>query len=308
MKRLYFVLFFILIYCVADHYCYAKQVNYVTWCNEKIFPIDNATLPDISPDGKKMVFLKRNTKLNELYVSNIDGTNIKILLSDRLGDYISPKWSPDGQKIVYLKNSGFQMWIINADGSNNKPITPDKYELMNPTWWPSGKKIVYFRGIRFSYDEGEDRGGVGLRVLTLENNTDIPLGGLELSGPVAFSNDGRTLVLLQDQELICLNLDGTIKEKKQIHTPLSKGVETIVWTPDGRYIVLNNLLYICATGEEVQFLPDSLVKFSEEGKPDLDGPNAITLSNDGKKIAFVMKYRSKGVYRSKIKTMDIIWK
>ena len=50
------------------------------------------------------------------------------------------------------------------------------------------------------------------------------------------------------------------------------------------------------------------MRYKETGKPDLVGPKSITLSKDGKKVAFVMEQPNTKIYRARIKIMDLTWK
>src|SRR5258708_3029378 len=62
-----------------------------------------------------------------------------------------PQISPDGQRIVYVR--GFadimtdrrcsNLWIINADGSNNRPLTSGVRNDGNPRWSPDGTRMAY---------------------------------------------------------------------------------------------------------------------------------------------------------------------
>lgn len=62
-----------------------------------------------------------------------------------------PQISPDGQRVVYVR--GFadimtdrrcsNLWIINADGSNNRPLTSGVHNDGNPRWSPDGTRLAY---------------------------------------------------------------------------------------------------------------------------------------------------------------------
>ncbi|HXG65840.1 MAG TPA: S9 family peptidase [Blastocatellia bacterium] len=62
-----------------------------------------------------------------------------------------PQISPDGKKIIYVR--GFSdimsdtrysnLWIINFDGSDNRPLTTGNYNDSSPRWSPDGSKIAY---------------------------------------------------------------------------------------------------------------------------------------------------------------------
>ncbi len=72
---------------------------------------------DISPDGKKIVFLKSGKK--GLYIKNVDGTGTETLFYD--GHAMSPDWSPDGSKIVFTSARDGHREIYVLDVKTMKP-------------------------------------------------------------------------------------------------------------------------------------------------------------------------------------------
>jgi Ca2+-binding RTX toxin-like protein len=56
-------------------------------------------------------------------------------------------YSPDGSKFVFIRrySSSSNLWIANADGTNQHEITSDLAEDMNPVWSPDGTKILFSR-------------------------------------------------------------------------------------------------------------------------------------------------------------------
>ncbi len=67
-------------------------------------------------------------------------------------EYVSsPQISPDGSKIVYLRNffdimtdkRYTDLWIINFNGTENRPLTTGKRNDFSPVWSPDGKKLLY---------------------------------------------------------------------------------------------------------------------------------------------------------------------
>ncbi|MCR9227413.1 MAG: S9 family peptidase [Flavobacteriaceae bacterium] len=67
-------------------------------------------------------------------------------------EYVSdPQISPDGSKIIYVRNfkdvmtdrNLSNLWIINYDGSNNRPLTTGNHNDFSPKWSHDGKKIVF---------------------------------------------------------------------------------------------------------------------------------------------------------------------
>ncbi len=67
-------------------------------------------------------------------------------------EYISdPQISPDGSKIVYVRNfkdimtdkNLSNLWIINADGTDNRPLTTGNQSDFYPRWSNTGDKMIY---------------------------------------------------------------------------------------------------------------------------------------------------------------------
>ena len=62
-----------------------------------------------------------------------------------------PQISPDGTKIVYVRNfkdimtdkNLSNLWIVNFDGSNNRPLTTGNQNDSNPRWSHDGQKIAF---------------------------------------------------------------------------------------------------------------------------------------------------------------------
>src|SRR6056297_1081486 len=67
-------------------------------------------------------------------------------------EYVSdPQISPDGSRIVYVRNfkdimtdqNHSNLWMVNFDGSDNKPLTTGNQSDTYPRWSHDGKKIIF---------------------------------------------------------------------------------------------------------------------------------------------------------------------
>jgi len=67
-------------------------------------------------------------------------------------EYVSePQISPDGSQVVYIRNfkdimtdrNLSNLWLVNADGSNNRPLTTGNHNVGAPRWSHDGTKIAY---------------------------------------------------------------------------------------------------------------------------------------------------------------------
>jgi Tol biopolymer transport system component len=116
--------------------------------------------PSWSPDGTKLVFIsdRGGQRKSEIWVVNVDGsglvrltTNVQ-LSSDGQGPVYgwdtNPSWSPDGSRIAFVSTqAGFpdtELYVMNADGSNQTRLTDNPNDERTPTWSPDSQKIGFY--------------------------------------------------------------------------------------------------------------------------------------------------------------------
>ena len=84
-----------------------------------------------------------------IYVMNDNGRNIRRLTDNQFWEY-SPCWSPDGTQIAFDRNlekdiQKFQLFIMDADGTNQQQLTHDGQGDRNDlsTWSPDGRYLAF---------------------------------------------------------------------------------------------------------------------------------------------------------------------
>jgi Tol biopolymer transport system component len=124
----------------------------------------NDKWPTWSPDGQRIAFASDpddvgGDNLYEVYVSNaLSGKQANLTYSVTWDDY--PAWSPDGQKIAFTKISArfldcgicvgeSEIYVMDADGSNQTRLTTNRADDTFPTWSPDGQKIAFQRSPDF---------------------------------------------------------------------------------------------------------------------------------------------------------------
>jgi TolB protein len=79
------------------------------------------SMPDFSPDGRRIAFTSNRDQQGEIYVMNSDGSGQK-RLTRRAGDDWAPDYSPDGRRIAFMQLPG-TIWTMNDDGSGLRKLT-----------------------------------------------------------------------------------------------------------------------------------------------------------------------------------------
>jgi dipeptidyl aminopeptidase/acylaminoacyl peptidase len=80
----------------------------------------------------------------QIFTKNLDTGEVQQLT--HTGNNDSPIWSPDGTEILYLSwvdKDTPNLFLMEADGSNQRPVLLSSDSQSNPDWAPDGKKISF---------------------------------------------------------------------------------------------------------------------------------------------------------------------
>ena len=113
--------------------------------------------PDWSPNGQKIVFTSHaitdnhtNSTTAEIYAINADGIGKPERLTNNSEEERASSWSPDGRRIVFMcrrGGSGFEICVMNADGTGQVQLTDNDVFEGTPVWSPDGRKIMFHRPV-----------------------------------------------------------------------------------------------------------------------------------------------------------------
>ena len=266
-------------------------------------------------------------------------------------EYISdPQISPDGKQVVYIRNfkdvmtdkNLSNLWIVNFDGTQNRPLTTGNTSDNSPSWSPDGKKLLFKSNM-----DGKMRLYLmwldSKQPLVISNSNDLPgaISWSPNSDLLAFSKfvekenaspikmpkkpeganwneapkyitemnyraDGAGYLKSGNTQLFIVSIDGHTP-RQLTFSPYDHGAP--VWSKDGK-----SLYFSANLGEDYELDPLN----SEIHKLDLadakitvltnrQGPdNNPTLSADGKKIAYLgFDDKLQGYQLSQLYTMNI---
>ena len=177
----------------------------------------------ISPNGKTIVFTSVRDGDLDIYTMKIDGTHIQ-RLTNTIGYDGGAFFSPDNRRIVYRANhpkteedlqtyqdllkknlvepSNLEIFIMNADGSNQQQITHNGASNFAPYFHPDDRRIIFSSSFSSKTANAEKKGrpsfhlyvvnedGTGLEQITVQGHFN--------SFPM-FSPDGTKLVWISDR-------------------------------------------------------------------------------------------------------------
>jgi Tol biopolymer transport system component len=101
--------------------------------------------PNWSPDGKTIIFVRDKGEPksfdNDIFKVDVATREVTGPLTDNDVQDGNPVWSPDGSQIAFYRaleasaTTGFHIWIMNADGSGQEDLMPDRPgRNLDPMW------------------------------------------------------------------------------------------------------------------------------------------------------------------------------
>lgn len=222
----------------------------------------------LSPDGKKIVFLDRDTE--NLFIINIDGTDKKELFA--YSSYLGYDWMPDGKGLVYCFQG--KLHILDLDSASSKTIT-ENFLLSSPEVSPDGKKVIAFSSFGVARTTS---------LITIDGQVDTILRGREF-GQYSWSSDSKKITHIgpyatsSGREISIYDIE--TKQKTIIATGFNP-----TWRPNTDEILYtvyteneSRLNLINSNGSQLRTIIDQYSPFQPSWHP--DGSKIVFVNSNG---------------------------
>ncbi|MDE0427001.1 MAG: hypothetical protein OXN25_19280 [Candidatus Poribacteria bacterium] len=191
------------------------------------------------PTTAKIAFVSRGINPSGIYQSNIymmnpDGSDLVNLISKSRSRGINHiAWEPSGQRILFCSDhkGKHDIHIMNADGTDAKPVFTEPRYRVEPTWSPDGKRIAYVASAQ----------PMGRSLYIASTNGQFGKSIVQVGirgGQPDWSPDGTEIVFVAasqgTRKIYILNLES--HTQKQLLPDKNPWMQHPAWAPDGRRI------------------------------------------------------------------------
>lgn len=197
--------------------------------------------------GSRIAFVSRVGRFKELFIMDVDGSNMRQLTRDR-GLALSPSWAPGGDKIIYTSYATRKpdLYTISPAGGAARQLTNKDGLELAAKYTPDGRSLLG----SFSH-EGEtnlvhfDLAGRMVKTLTRSGVIDVS---------PSFSPDGREVVFCSNRaggpQIYIMDAAGEDAGRpRRISFTNSNYCTSPAWSPKG-----DKILFVCRAGGHQLFV------------------------------------------------------
>jgi dipeptidyl aminopeptidase/acylaminoacyl peptidase len=206
---------------------------------EAMMALGRVSEPQVSPDKKRILYgvsyesVEQNRSNRELYVMNIDGTNVTRITNTPKSEN-SAVWIDNGARIAFLypdADGNAQVWAMNPDGSGRTQLSHEPKGISGFLFSPDQKMVVMIGNVKYSRDAKDiypDLPDATGRVIDDLMYKHWDEWVTEIPHPFLAKFDGNAITDAKD-----------IMQDEPYEAPMKPfgGVESFAWRPDSKLLV-----------------------------------------------------------------------
>src|SRR5438034_3508901 len=224
--------------------------------------------PDLSPDGHEIVFTSNQTDNGKNDIFLLDRNGVVRNLTNNPATDEWARWSHDGKQIIFGsdRDGVFEIYVMNADGSDVRRLTDPPKLGRYPSWSPDGKSIIFRSGIDIAMIPADGSGAA------LQLTHEVAPSFAQMP---AISPDGKEVAFMSFREGYCSVFRMTIEGEGPVNLAPKDPADAAskwcsrapAWSADGREIFfmsqrpatggINHIFVINRDGTDLRHLTDT---------------------------------------------------
>ncbi|MDX8390971.1 MAG: hypothetical protein R8K53_00125 [Mariprofundaceae bacterium] len=111
--------------------------------------IPNGVSGAVSPDGKRIAFVRNTGGNYDIWMQDVDGSDLVQLTSSKYGDF-EPAWSPGGKRIAFVSNRhsggellGTSIYVMDIEHGHIRRVSNADRATDGAPTWKDGQTIIF---------------------------------------------------------------------------------------------------------------------------------------------------------------------
>lgn len=194
--------------------------------------------PVAGKSNGRIAFAYRENGSQKIYVMNPDGSNRTRLTDGHWDSW--PAWSPDGSMIAFKrkvnKDSATDLYVMTADGNNQKLLARNIEFQDSPAWSPDGSKIA-FASWR-ERDQSCSSCWSSIHLINSDGSNEVRLTQPRFYRSPTWSPDGKKIAFVDTASIYVIDSDGGNQTQLPKAAPKPYFPSSVSWSPDGSEILI----------------------------------------------------------------------